>query len=228
MPKSNVSLISSSLAVFVKDVRLELRSRYALNAILMFGITTLVVVSYSVGQSGLDSHLQAALFWVIIFFSAMSGLSQVFVREEENGTAVALRLMAEAEPIFIGKLAYNFSLLSLLVAIMAPAFFVVTDVSENVNIGAFALLLSLGVVGLCSATTIVAAIIARAAVRGTLFAVLSFPILMPLLLTLVSGTAIAFEGRPVGDMAAEIQFLAAYPVVMIAGSVMLFRFVWHD
>jgi heme exporter protein B len=141
---------------------------------------------------------------------------------------MALRLMAEAEPIFIGKLVYNFMLLCLLVAIIAPAFFVVIDVSEKANIGAFVLILSLGVVGLCSATTIVAAIIARASVRGTLFAVLSFPILMPLLLILVSGTASAFEGRPIGELAAELQFLAAYPVVMISGSVMLFRFVWHD
>jgi len=198
LPSSSAGLVSRALAVYAKDFRLELRSRYALNAILMFGITTLVVVSYSVGQLGLGAGMHAALFWIIVFFSAMSGLSQVFVREEESGTAMALRLTAEPEAVFIGKLVYNLSLLTLLVAM------------------------------LCGATTIVAAIIARAAVRGTLFAVLSFPILMPLLLVLVAATTSSMEGEPISEIATELQFLAAYPVVMITGSVLLFRFVWND
>ena len=82
MPNKSAGLISKSFAVYAKDLRQELRTRYALNAILMFGITTLAVVSFSLGQSGLSAKLLAALFWVIMFFSAMSGLAQVFIREE--------------------------------------------------------------------------------------------------------------------------------------------------
>ena len=38
LPKSGWSLAGKALAVFGKDARLELRSRYALNAILMFAV----------------------------------------------------------------------------------------------------------------------------------------------------------------------------------------------
>jgi len=227
LPKSSSGLVSKALAVFAKDVRLELRTRYALNAILMFAVTTLAAVSFSVGQSGLPPKLLAALFWIVMLFSAMSGLAQAFIREEEAATALTLRLMADPDPVYIGKLLFNFSLLTVMAALITPIFFIFTDAPAS-GIATFILVLALGVIGLCSATTLVAAIIAKASVKGALFAVLSFPILMPLLLVLVSATEKVLDGGAIGDIATEIQFLVAYGVVMVTGSVLLFKFVWQE
>jgi len=220
-------LVSKTLAVFAKDVRLELRTRYALNAILMFAVTTLAAVSFSVGQSGLPPKLLAALFWIVMLFSAMSGLAQAFIREEEAGTALTLRLMADPDPVYIGKLLFNFSLLTVMAALITPIFFIFTDAPAS-GIATFILVLALGVIGLCSATTLVAAIIAKASVKGALFAVLSFPILMPLLLVLILATEKVLDGGAIGDIATEIQFLVAYGVVMVTGSILLFKFVWQE
>jgi heme exporter protein B len=208
-------------------MRLELRSRYALNAILMFAITTLAVVSFSLGQSGLSPKLLSALFWIVIFFSAMSGLAHVFIREEETGTALALRLMADPDPVYIGKLAFNFSLLTTMAVVVTPLFFIFTDAPAE-HIISFLPVLALGVIGLSGATTLVAAIISRASVKGALFAVLSFPILMPLLIALVAATEKVFGGSGLGEALAELQFLFAYAVVMITASLLLFKFVWQD
>ena len=227
MPKASAGLVSKSIAVFAKDVRLEMRSRYAVNAILMFGITTLAVVSFSLGQSNLPPDLLSALFWIVMFFSASSGLAQVFIREEETGTALALKLAAPADPVFIGKLLFNFCLLSLITLIITPIFFVFTDAPTD-SVPAFVVVLALGVLGLCGATTLVAAIIAKAAVKGALFAVLSFPVLVPLLLTVVKATRKVFEGKGISGILTELQFLVAFAVVMIVGSVLLFKFVWDE
>ena len=227
MPKASAGLVSKSLAVFAKDVRLELRSRYALNAILMFGITTLAVVSFSLGQANLPPNLLAALFWIVMFFSAVSGLAQVFIREEETGTSLALKLAAPADPVFVGKLLFNFCLLAIMTAILTPLFFIFTDAPTD-GIMTFLLVLILGVVGLCGATTLVAAIIAKAAVKGALFAVLSFPVLVPLLMTVVQATEKVFDGASVGGILTELQFLTAFAVVMIVGSLLLFKFVWQE
>jgi len=227
LPKSSSGLVSKTLAVFAKDVRLELRTRYALNAILMFAVTTLAAVSFSVGQSGLPPKLLAALFWIVMLFSAMSGLAQAFIREEEAGTALTLRLMADPDPVYIGKLLFNFSLLTVMAALITPIFFIFTDAPAS-GIATFILVLALGVIGLCSATTLVAAIIAKASVKGALFAVLSFPILMPLLLVLILATEKVLDGGAIGDIATEIQFLVAYGVVMVTGSILLFKFVWQE
>ncbi len=227
MPSSSVGLVSQAFAVFAKDFRLELRTRYAINAILMFGITTLAVVSYSLGQAGLPPKLLAALLWTIIFFSAMSGLSQAFVREEEAGTSLVLKLRADPTAIYLGKLLFNFILLSVMTAIITPMFYMFTDAPIG-NVGVLFLVLLLGVIGLCAATTLVAAIIAKASVKGALFAVLSFPILMPILLLLVGATTIIMGGKPMDETAMYFQGLIAYSVVMITLSVLLFRFVWLE
>jgi len=227
LPTSNAGLISKAAAVYAKDFRLELRSRYSLNAILMFAVTTLAVVSFSLGQSGLSPKLLSALFWIVLFFSAMSGLAHVFIREEETGTALILRLKADPDAVYLGKLLINFSLLSVMTVVITPIFFIFTDAGGQYVLP-FVPILILGVVGLCSATTLVAAIIARASMKTALFAALSFPILMPLLLALVSASEKALGGQGLSACWSELQALVAYAVVMITGSLMLFKFVWQE
>ncbi|KAA3636643.1 MAG: ABC transporter permease [Calditrichaeota bacterium] len=227
LPKSSAGLLSRSLAVYFKDMRLELRTRSALNAILMFGVTTLAVVSFSLGQSNLSPKIMSALFWVIMFFSAMSGLAQTFIREEETGTSLALKLTADADSIYLGKLFFNLTLLTMMTLIITPMFFIFTDAPTN-NLFPFLVVLVLGVFGLVSATTIVAAIIAKASTKGALFAVLSFPILMVLLMSLVSASEKIFDNQTLADTSSEVQFLIAYVVVMTTASILLFKFVWRE
>ena len=218
-------LASKAFAVLAKDLRLEWRTRYALNTILMFGVTTLAVVSFSLGQAGLPVKLLAALYWIVVFFSAMAALAQVFTREEEAGTALALRLSADPNAVYLGKLFFNLILLSTMAAIITPLYFVFTDAPAD-NILLFVLVLGLGTVALCTATTLVAAIISRAAVRGALFAVLSFPILLLPLILLVSASDSVLLGQSISEILAPLQALIAYIVVMLTASIMLFRFVW--
>jgi heme exporter protein B len=224
---NSAGLASKSLAVFVKDLRLELRSRYGLNAVFMFGITTLAVVSFALGQASLSPKILGALFWIIIFFSAMSGLAQVFVREEEAQTAMTLRLTADPDAVFLGKLFFNFSLLIIMAAVITPLFFILTD-APTVGAINFLLLLFIGIVDLCAATTLVAAIIAKASVKGALFAVLAFPILLPMLIALTLASEKILSGESFGEISKMIQFLIAYAIVMITSSILLFKYVWQE
>ena len=218
-------LASKAYAVFAKDLRLEWRTRYALNTILMFGVTTLAVVSFSLGQAGLPVKLLAALYWIVVFFSAMAALAQVFTREEEAGTALALRLSADPNAVYLGKLFFNLALLSTMAVIITPLYFIFTDAPAD-NVLLFIVVLALGIVALCAATTLVAAIISRAAMRGALFAVLSFPILLLPLILLVSASDSVLLGQGISEILAPLQALIAYIVVMLTASILLFRFVW--
>ena len=227
MPVDVASLVSKSLAMYVKDLRLELRTRYAINAILMFGVTTLAVVSFSLGQSGLPPDLLAALFWIVVFFSAVSGLAHSFIREEEAQTALALKLAADPTTVYVGKLMFNLSLLTLMTVIITPIFFIFTD-APTTNVWTFLLIVVFGVLGLCGATTLVAAIVAKAAVKGALFAVISFPLLIILLMVLVGASEKILAGQGLGDILQETQVLVAYPIIMVTASLMLFKFVWQE
>lgn len=227
MPSSSAGLVSKSLAVFVKDLRMELRSRYGLNAVFMFGLTTLAVVSFSLGQATLDPKILGALFWIIIFFSAMSGLAQVFVREEESQTAMTLRLTADPDAVFLGKLFFNFFLLIIMAAVITPLFFIFTD-APTAGVINFLAVLSIALIDLCAGTTLVAAIIAKASVKGALFAVLVFPILLPMLIALTLSSEKVLAGESLGEISKLLQFLIAYAIVMITSSVLLFKYVWQE
>jgi heme exporter protein B len=84
--------------------------------------------------------------------------------------------------------------------------------------------LAAGGYGLAVGSTLVAAIIAQARTKGTLFAVLAFPILLPLLLLAVEVTRNAVAGAPAG--VAMPQLLLYDASVTVAG-LMLFPMVWN-
>ncbi len=139
-----------------------------------------------------------------------------------------LRLNVRGSMVYAGKLAFNFLLL-LGVDILAAA---VVALILNLDVaapGLLAAVLGLGSLGLAGATTLLAAIIARASNRGPLLPVLLFPILVPLLLSVVSGTQEALAGGA-GWAAArdELATLAGFAGVIITTAVLLFDFVWDD
>jgi len=227
LPGGSVSWAAKVLAVTRKDITAEFRTRYAINSILMFALVTLTVISMALGLMTPDSDLMAALFWVILFFAAMSGLAQVFIKEEEAGTALILKLSTEGLVIFFGKLIFNLLLLTVLSVLIVPLFIILLKVTPQ-NWAVFLIGLVLGDIGLAGATTIIAAIVAKATVKGALFTVLSFPILLPLLMAVIDITKVAFGGGNFGDISTGLQLLVAYDVVMVTVSVMLFDFVWRQ
>ncbi|NCC36037.1 MAG: heme ABC transporter permease CcmB, partial [Chloroflexia bacterium] len=96
-----VDLLQAAWAVFVKDLRIELRTRYAINAMVLFAACTAMMVSIGTTFIGLRRTeeallIQASLLWIALLFAAISGLSRGFVHEEETRTLAALRLAAPA------------------------------------------------------------------------------------------------------------------------------------
>jgi heme exporter protein B len=215
------------VAVLSKDVRSEVRTRAALNAVILFAVVTLAVVSYAIGGFGLSPEVHASLLWIIVFFAAMAGLSRTFVVEAERGTELALKLTASGAQVFLGKLLFNLVLLGVLSLVLIPLFQVLLPIREA-NWGLLALGLALGCVALAASTTLVAAIVAQAGVKGALFTVLSFPILIPVLIAGVGTTQKAMAQEPIPEASTEIQLLVSYAGVMVTLSLLLFDFVWRD
>ena len=112
MPNRSVRWAGRIAAVIRKDIVSEFRTRYAFNAILMFALVTLTVVSFSLGLLTPSKEILASLFWVILFFAGMSGLAQAFIREEETGTAMVLKLSADGTIVFFGKMIFNLLLMN--------------------------------------------------------------------------------------------------------------------
>ena len=223
-----MTLTHSSVAVFRKDFQSELRTRYALNALFMFVLTTLSIILFSIGNESVSPEILAGVFWIIVFFSAMSGLSRTFISEEERGTVMTLHLIAPPLSVYFGKLLFNVVLLSAvnLLTTVLYLIFITNFVVKNYEI--FIVTLVFGTLGLASASTIIAAIISKANTKGTLYPVLSFPILLPLLLSVINSTKLAVEGAPFIEAISDIQVLISYLIVVTAVSYLLFDFIWKE
>jgi len=214
--------------VFVKEVASEFRTRYALNALLMFVVTTLTMVVFSLGDNTVPYEILSGMLWIVIFFSAMSGLSRTFVTEEERGTSLTLRLLTSATNVYIGKFLYNVVLILAMSVFIAFAYRLIIDDFVVRSSSIFWTTIVLGGIGLAAASTILAAIIAKANTKGTLFPVLAFPVLLPLLLTCIRATVLSVEGAFFSEAFKDFQILVSFSVVMIAASVMVFEYVWND
>ena len=219
--------LAAAWTVCAKDLRAEFRTRYALSAIGLFAITTLTVISFALGPFSLEQDLLAALLWVVLFFAAMAGLARVFVHEEEAKTAPALRLAAPAGAVYLGKVLFNLVLLLLLEVLIVPLFVVMMGLQVG-NLGLFVLVLLLGDMGLAGATTIIAAMVSQASARGALFTVLSFPLLLPLLISTIEGTRLALAQAGLAGTWPSLQVLLAYAVAMVTVSLMLFPAIWTE
>lgn len=216
------------LGVFWKDVRSELRTRYALNALIMFVVTTLSIILFSMAGETVGIDVLAGILWVVIFFSAMSGLSRTFVNEEERGTVMTLHLLTTPSAVFFGKLLVNLVLVLFLNVLIVVLYLLLINGFVVQSYDVFVLTLLLGSFGLASAATIIAAIVAKAHTKGTLYPVLSFPILLPLLMTVMNGTKLATAGASIAEAGGEFRILISYAVVVTSASYLLFDFVWKD
>lgn len=210
-----------------KDFYSELRTRYAVNALIMFIIVVISVIKFSLGEEKLTSELHAGLLWIIIFFSNSNGLSRVFVAEEERGTSLALKLSASSKSVFLGKLIFNTALSFLINLFIVILFILITGLSIK-NPGMFFLVIAAGNLGLSSVLTIIAALISKANSKGTLFPVLSFPLLLPLMLSAINSTWLSIEGADFDALAGDFQIIISFSIVVITASFLLFDFVWND
>lgn len=224
---SPTEMLRRAFAIFEKDVICEFRTRYAVNAILLFAVTTLAAVSFSIGGVEVSPAVQASLLWIIIYFSALSGLSRAFVKEEESKTASTLRLTAAPGAVFGGKLLFNLLLLISLELVTVPLFVGMMGLQVK-GWPLLVAVMGIGSAGLAVSATIVAAIVSKANAKGALFAVLSFPILLPVLIGGICGTKAAFSSALFTAGIDDVRLLISYTGVMFVVSLLVFRFTWED
>ncbi|MBP2628492.1 MAG: cytochrome c-type biosis protein CcmB [Firmicutes bacterium] len=225
MPTTRLNLLNGLWAVLVKDSLCEFRTCYALSALFMFALISLTSISMSIGVVSLPAQLTAALLWIILFFCAMSGLSRVFVQEQESGSIVVLRIYASGQAVIFGKLLFNVIMLFGLTFFVIPLFTMFLNV-DIYRWPMFIMILFLGDIGIAATATITAALVAKTQGKSALFTVLTFPILLPQFLSSIGATTkILADSQP--DMS-EIMFMAAYNVAIIIASSILFDYIWYD
>lgn len=221
-------LIRQTLAVARKDLRSELRTRYALNSLAMFVVVTVSVMAFSAGTERMSNGIASALIWVSMFFTAVTGLGRSFISEEERGTTLLLRLTLPSAPVYFGKLLVNILVALTSNTLLALLFLVMMGSVQVKSPGAFVLIVAISSFGFAGALTIIAALIARSGAKGALYPVLAFPVILPLVILGVDLLRRAMLGITLGNMADDLLLLVLYTVALKLVSFFLFDLIWKE
>lgn len=211
--------------LFLKEFRLELRNRYALNGILLYVVST-VFVCYLSFKQVVSAPVWNALFWVIMLFAALNAVGRSFV-QEGRGRMLYYYSVIGPQSFVMAKMLYN-ALLMAVIGVLAYIIYVwwVGDMVQDH--GLFVLALVLGSTGFASILTLMSAIAAKTDNNLSLMAILSFPVQLPFLLTLIKLSKNAVDGLDPSVSYPLIGILVLLEVIIITLSLLLFPYLWRD
>ena len=216
------SLRSITLATLTKDIRLEWRSRDAINSMLFFSLLVVVIFSFSFDPVAEESrHIVGGLIWVAFLFAAVVALNQTWARELRNQVLDAYRVSpAPANGLFLAKVLGNFIFVSVLEALMTPLFIVFYNLRA---LGPAWQLIPLAIFGTWALVvngTFFAAMSLRTRNREIMLPLLLFPISIPAIMAMVQATTSILTGEESARF--WLLLLLTYDVVFTTACLALF------
>jgi heme exporter protein B len=209
-----VTYLSDVAALTRKDLRVELRARDTLPAMLLFVLSTLVIFHFALPASSSDDAAYG-LLWVAIVFTALLGLARAWVPEREHGVLDGLVLApCDRSAIWLGKTLATLAFLLATQVVALPAFVLFFAPLDAVAVAG----VLLADVGVCVVGSLMAAMAAAARSREVLLPLLVLPLTIPLIVGGV-GTAVSPEGER------YLLLLALYDAVFAVLSWASFEYV---
>jgi len=216
------------LALLGKELTLEWRNKYAFSGMILYLVSTVFIcyLSFRIKSNALSPPVWNTLFWIIILFTAINAISKSFSQESKNRQGYYYSLVSP-EAVILSKLLYNF-ILMLLLAFIGFGIYILFLLNPVQNIPLYLLSLVLGALGFSGVLTLVAGIASKAENTGSLMALLSFPIIIPMLLMLMRLSKNAMDGLAFSVSKDEIMTLFGIDITVIALSFILFPYLWKS
>ncbi len=199
-----------------KDLRIEFRSRVAVNQVIPFAAAVILLFGLALGPSRqVLAPASAGLFWVAVLLSSVLVTQRSFAVEASDGARDALRLSGlDPAGIFLGK--------ALAVAVEPLALEALLTFGVAVLYGArltgalvlFAACVA-ATVGLAAVGIVYGAVASGLRVRETLLPLLFLPVAAPVLLGATKAWDEALKGTPSGGLG-WLSLLAVFAVLYVA------------
>ena len=219
------SILKEIRTLLYKELLIEWKQKYALNGLLLYVLSMVMVIAVALSGK-LNPVTWNILFWIILLFVSINAVAKSFM-SESKGHLLYLHAMARPAAIILAKMIYNALLMVLIGTVSLLSFSFLGD-TEIANWPLMFAILIAGSIALASNLTLVSAIAAKAENRTTLLAVLSFPLIVPLLLVLIDLSENAIQGLDIGLEVRSFYLLGGIVLVLSVVSVILFPFVWKD
>jgi heme exporter protein B len=227
-----MQLINQTWELLKKEILLEWRSKYAFNGVLLYVVSTVFVcyISFSLtaGFGGSQGYrvVWNVLFWIIMLFASVNAIAKSFM-QENKGRLLYYYSIAGPQAIILSKTIYNILLMTLLsfLALLVYLLFFPNNIGDPFF---YFLSVLLGSISFSTVFTMISAIASKAGNNGTLMAILSFPVIIPIILLLIRISKGAMDGLNRYLNYGNIGVLCAINVIVIATSLLLFPYLWRD
>ncbi|RVU02651.1 ABC transporter permease [Mucilaginibacter limnophilus] len=227
-----MELYKQTLSLLKKEILLEWRSKYAFNGVLLYVVSTVFVcyISFNLtpGFSGSNGYkiVWNVLFWVIMLFASVNAIAKSFMQESKSRLLYYYSI-AGPQAIILSKIIYNILLMALLstLAIIIYIIFFKNVVGDPLM---YFISVLTGSISFSTVFTMISAIASKAGNNGTLMAILSFPVIIPVILVLIRLSKNAMDGLERSLNYGHFEVLFAINAIVVATSLLLFPYLWRD
>lgn len=215
-----------------KEILIEWRSKYAFNGVLLYVVSTVFVcyISFKLtpgffGSAGYPI-VWNVLFWIIMLFAAVNAIAKSFL-SENKGRMLYYYSITSASAVILSKIIYNGLLMLVLsvLTLMVYLLFFTNTIGDPLY---YFIAVLLGSISFSTVFTMVSAIASKAGNNSGLMAILSFPVIIPVILVLIKLSKNAMDGIDRGFNYEHIILLCAINIIVIATSLLLFPYLWRD
>ena len=175
-----------------KDLTVEIRSGEIAYTTLFFAVSCILIFAFALVKDGRPPEDGAAgLLWIAIAFAGTLALGRTFERERQSETLRALLMAPTARPaVYVGKLLGIVALLIGVELMLVPLVALLFQARALLDHPWWlAAILGAGTLGFASVGTLFAAMLIRARSRDVLLPVLLYPVIVPVMIAGVRGTA---------------------------------------
>ncbi|MCW3073081.1 MAG: cytochrome biosis protein [Flaviaesturariibacter sp.] len=218
-----MSSIAKIIALFKKDLLLEVRQQYSFYGILLYIGATIFVLYLAIEEP--ESRVWNGLFWVIQLFICINAVAKSFL-QEPRGRMLYFQTLVSPQHFVFSKLLFN-GLLMLIMSSLCYLLFSLFLGNPVIKALPFIGIVLLGALSLSLVFTFLAAIAAKAQQNAAIMAILGFPIIIPQLIMLIRISSAAFSAAGTIPSTPVLMLFAMDVLVILLASI-LFPFLWKD
>jgi len=173
---------------------------------------------------GIDKPLYAAIFWLVVIFTTLQGISKSFIQMHKGHFVYWHQLVTPAQ-FLAAKLISN-ALLMFVFTLFASLIFTIIHgniIDDNITFTLLALLTALNIACIF---TISSSIAAKTDNAGLLLPVLTFPLIVPVILIGLKAGKKAVDGLGFSTVLPEIALLLLIAILIVTMGLVLVKFIW--
>ncbi|MCK5577459.1 MAG: heme exporter protein CcmB [Dehalococcoidales bacterium] len=217
-----------ALVIAWKDILSEARTKEIVSSVLVFAILVIVIFNFAFGGSR-EVLLSVApgILWATFAFAGVLSLNRAFVPEKEECCLEGLLACPiSREVIYVGKLLASLLFMLFVEAIVLPIF----ALFFNVAVFSFELvtITFLATIGFAAVGTLFSALAVNTRAREMVLPILFFPIVTPVIIAAVTSSGLVLDGQSWSDISSWLMMLAAFDVIFLVVSYLIFAFVIEE